>query len=143
MTENLSSGRQCQYSHSQALLISRILETRLRDRQRSFPAFPCIHYSPQISGSAPLPTVQGWEGLLCNRCLILGSLSNVLSKLLKVGLLSGSNAQQTVKVSCKKRAKFVKPIDHCKTACRECTIEAGKMKQSESPAGLKHTGWVL
>ena len=69
----------------------------------------CSHNSfIYISASAPLPTVHGWDGLLWSRCLCLGSLSNVLSKLLKVGRLSGSNAQQTVRVSWgKKPNKFI------------------------------------
>lgn len=99
----------------------------VRERRRSFNSFPCIHYSLQISASAPLPTVQGWDGLLCNLCLILGSLSNVFSKLLKLGLVSGSKAQQTVKVSWKKVRQMCKTFRSLRnmkcSACRECTGE--------------------
>lgn len=123
----ISLSRMCRYSHSKALLTSRILETRLSERQRSFASFSRVHYSLQISASVALPTVQGWEGLLCNRCLILGSLSNVLSKLLKVGLLSASNAQHTVKVSWKKKRKIRETFKSWRNmkclAWRECASE--------------------
>lgn len=60
----------------------------------------------KMSVSAPLPTVHGWEGLLCSRCRCLGSLSKILSKLLKVGRFSGSNAQHIVNESWNRQNKF-------------------------------------
>ena len=110
------------YTTWKCILVLRVLwdiANELTERQRMFLSFPLIH-SIYISASAPLPTVHGWDGLLCSRCvcLILGSLSNVLSKVWKEGRLSASNAQQIVKVSCKTTTQkwsywmgsFVKPL---------------------------------
>lgn len=92
--------------------------------------------------------MHGWDGLLCSRwvCLILGSLSNVLSKLLKVGRLSGSNAQQIVKVSWKKKHASCKPL-HVNSCIKSLHVKYHLKKEMENlvkatPFYLPSSNWL-